>query len=57
MLNRPQGKMDKAQPMGTSMGLMTLFHQQINIRRKAVMSSKPTDVKTHTHTHKKTKLN
>ena len=52
MLNRLQGKMDKAQPMGTSMGLMTLFHQQINIRRKAVMSSKPTDVK-----KKKTKLN
>lgn len=37
--------MDKAQPMGTSMGLMTLFQQQINIRGKAVMSSKPTDVK------------
>ena len=51
MLNRLQGKMDKAQTMGTLMGLMALFHQQINIRRKVVMNSKPTGVK------KKTKLN
>ena len=52
MLNRLQGKMDKAQTMGTSMGLMALFHQQINIRIKVVMNSKPTGVK-----KKKTKLN
>ena len=53
MLNRLQDKMDKTQTMGTSMRLMALFHQQINIKRKVVMNSKPTGVKK----KKKTKLN